>query len=62
MEEKKLDLTQETPDCQELDDDALESTSGGASSNSTCPVCHQGTIVGGRCTKCKFDVAFFRKM
>ena len=30
MEEKKLDLTQETPDCQELDDDALEGTSGGA--------------------------------
>ena len=33
MEEKKLDLTQETSDCQELDDDALEGTSGGANIN-----------------------------
>ena len=62
MEEKKLDLTQETPDCQELDDDALESTSGGASSDSTCPVCHQETMVGGLCTKSKFGKSTFKKM
>ena len=62
MEEKKLDLTQETPDYQEMDDDALEGTSGGTSSNSTCPVCHQGTMVGGLCTKCKFGKSTFKKM
>ena len=56
------ELTNETPDCQELDDDALESTSGGASSDSTCPVCHQGTMVGGLCTKCKFGKSTFKKM
>lgn len=39
MKEKKLDLTQENLDCQELDDDALEGTTGGATKKITCPRC-----------------------
>ncbi|MDD6051705.1 MAG: hypothetical protein PUC00_10650 [Clostridiales bacterium] len=56
MEEKKLDLTQETPDCQELDNDALESTSGGAGSYGPCPRCKQMTYRDKHCTKCGFVI------
>ena len=52
MEEKKLDLTQETPDCQELDDDALERTSGGTGSYTICPFYHKKTSNVNVCTKC----------
>lgn len=62
MEEKKNEQIDEKQDFEELDDDALERTSGGASSDSTCPVCHQGTMVGGCCTKCKFGKSTFKKM
>lgn len=54
MDEKKLDLTQDTPDCQELDDDALEGTSGGAGSKPTCPRCHQRAMKNGKCSKCGY--------
>ena len=56
MDEKKLDLTQDTPDCQELDDDALEGTSGGTDSYGPCPRCFQSAVLDGKCTKCGFVI------
>ena len=46
------ELTNETPDCQELDDDALEGTSGGTDGYSKCRYCKQMAVKNYRCTNC----------
>lgn len=54
MEEKKLDLTREQQDLNELSSDEQEKVSGGASNISTeCPFCHQATVkIGEKCPNC----------
>lgn len=48
------ELTNETPHCQELDDDALENTSGGWSHYTTCPRCQKIKFYGSQCLACGY--------
>ena len=52
MEEKKNEQIDEKQDFEELDDDALERTSGGTGSYTICPFYHKKTSNVNVCTKC----------
>ena len=57
MEEKKLDLTREQQDLNELSSDEQEKVSGGTDGYSKCRYCKQMAVKNYRCTNCGRGVA-----